>query len=89
MSATIFLTLGMGLCAGSGISSYLAAPHQCLLQTPLSKRVGCIIALLLAVSGVILLQYAVSVVTAVFMLALFLMLVWSLVPLCAALVLSR
>lgn len=89
VSHLFILFFGVVLCTISGVCAYLAAPRQLLAPNPLSKRVGLGGACVLAVAGIMLLQQSLSVVTAVFILALVLMLVWSLVPLCAALLWSR
>ena len=89
VSSVFFIPVGMMLCAIAGICAYLAAPQQLLVPTPLSKPMGLGGSLLFAVAGTLFLSQVWSLVTAIFMLALMLMLVWSLMPLCAALVQSK
>lgn len=89
MSTSFFLFLGLFFCAGGALCAYLCAPHQKLLAQALGKPIGLGTALVLAVMGLVCVQLSVSAVTAVFMLLLVFMTVWSLVPLFAALILRR
>lgn len=69
----------------AGVCVYLTAPRQMLLRKALPIKTGLGVAVALALAALRLFCQVVGVFTAVFALAVVLMSVWSLLPLCVAL----